>query len=172
MRICRTIWTAAFLVAAALPARADTANTIGLAQGMASPPARIADVSWIAGHWRGPGIGGEAEEIWSGAEAGAMMCAIRVVKDGRPWFYEISLIAEDKGSLVLRVKHFNADLSGWEEKAVVQNFPLVKLEANAVYFDGITYRKRGADGMDVYVMIRHRDGKVTEGRFAYTRVRN
>ena len=50
------------------------------------------------GHWRGPGIGGQAEEIWSTPRACVMMCAFRIIKDGKsPWFYEISLIAEDKG---------------------------------------------------------------------------
>jgi hypothetical protein len=155
---------------AATSAAADTANTKSLAPGAASPAATLADVAWITGHWRGTGLGGEAEEIWSAPKAGAMMCAFRVIKDGKPWFYEITLIAEDKGSLVLRVKHFNADLTGWEEKAVVQNFPLVKVETNAVYFDGITYRRRADGGMDVYVSIHHRDGTVSEGQFRYARV--
>src|ERR1700741_1016083 len=101
MRIYRTICTAVLLAAlAATPSAADTANTKSLAAGAASPPAKIADGAWITGHRRGPGIGGEAEEIWSAPEAGAMMCAFRVIKDGKVWFYEISLIAEDKGSLV------------------------------------------------------------------------
>jgi hypothetical protein len=172
MSIYRTICAGILAAAlAATAANAGTAHTVTLAAGAASPPAKIADVGWITGHWRGPGIGGQAEEIWSAPEGGAMMCAFRVLKDGKVWFYEISLIAEDKGSLVLRVKHFNADLTGWEEKAEVENSALVKLEPDAVYFDGITFRKRPDGGMDVYVTIKHRDGSVSEGHFDYKRVR-
>jgi hypothetical protein len=171
MRVYRVLCAAAvFAVLTTAMAQADTANTKSLASGAASPPATLADVAWIKGHWRGPGIGGQAEEIWSAPDGGAMMCAFRVLKDGKVWFYEISLIAEDKGSLVLRVKHFNADLTGWEEKAEVQNFALVKIEKDAVYFDGITFRKSADGGMDVYVSIHHRDNSVTEGHFDYARV--
>ena len=41
-----------------------TEHTVRLDSGMASPPATLADVAWIQGHWRGPGLGGISEEFW------------------------------------------------------------------------------------------------------------
>lgn len=58
-------------------------------------------------------------------------------------------------------KDSNADFSGWEEKSEFVSFPLVKLTANAVYFDGLTYRRDGPDRIKVYVAIEN-DGVVQE----------
>ena len=64
------------------------------------------------------------------------------------------LIVEDKGSLSVKLKHFNADFSGWEEQDGFVSFPLVKLTADAAYFDGLTYRRDGPDRLKVYVAIK------------------
>ena len=45
-----------------------------------------------------------------------MMGSYRLVKDDKVIFYELQTIVEQGSSLVFRLKHFNADLSGWEEK--------------------------------------------------------
>jgi hypothetical protein len=36
--------------------------------------------------------------------------------DGSPVFNELLLLREEKGSLMVRLKHFDPDLIGWEEK--------------------------------------------------------
>lgn len=38
-------------------------------------------------------------------------------------FSEYMQIAPDGDSLIVRLKHFNADLTGWEEKDKTVNFP-------------------------------------------------
>lgn len=38
-----------------------------------SPPATLAAVGWLEGHWLGDGLGGVSEEIWSPPRGGVMM---------------------------------------------------------------------------------------------------
>ena len=81
------------------------------------------------------------------------------------------LAGEIGGSLEYRLKHFNADLTGWEEKAEVRSFPLVAREGDAWYFDGLTVRRDGADGLIGAVNARFKDGTQKEFVLRYKRVR-
>jgi hypothetical protein len=56
-------------------------------------------------------------------------------------FYEIMTIVAEGGSISYRLKHFNADLTGWEEKNEVQSFGLVAREGDTWFFDGLTIRR-------------------------------
>jgi hypothetical protein len=49
--------------------------------------------------------------------------------------------AEDQGSLVLKLKHFNADFTAWEAKERFVTFQLVKLREKELFFDGLTFRR-------------------------------
>src|SRR5688572_24666958 len=93
------------------------ANTIRLPDGSARPTARIADWAWIAGRWQGQGLGGSVDEVWSEPAGGSMVGHFRLVRDGKPVFYEIMTVIEVEGSLEMRLKHVNPDMTGWEEKA-------------------------------------------------------
>ncbi|HKZ81681.1 MAG TPA: DUF6265 family protein [Pyrinomonadaceae bacterium] len=99
----------------------DSAHTLKLDEKGVSPPASIAAVSWIAGHRRAAALGGVCEEIWSEPVGNSMVGMFRFVKDGKVVFYELMTIEEDK-SLVLKIKHFNPDLSGWERKMLPRTF--------------------------------------------------
>ena len=126
---------------------------------MAGPSARLADLGWIVGSWEGEGIAGApAIEAWSPAAAGQIPGHFRQLKpDGSVMFYEFLALVEKDGSLMLRLKHFNADLSGWEEKAVVREFPLTKVTRDRWEFSGITYQREGRSRMTVTVLIRNAD---------------
>jgi hypothetical protein len=136
-----------------------------------SPPATLADVAWLAGHWVGDGLGGVSEETWSPARAGTMMGTYRLVKDGKPVFYEFLLLAEENGTLAMKLKHFNPDFSGWEEKTGFVTFKLVAVEPRAAHFDGLSYVREGEDEMRIYLILRERDGRVHEELFKMRRVR-
>ena len=148
-----------------------TENTVRLAEGSASPPATITDMAWFAGHWTGEGLGGQVEEIWSPAQAGAMMGMFRLLLDGKTAFYELMTLTEEGGSLSLRVKHFNPDLTGWEEKGETVDFPLVAIAGDRLFFDGLTFHRHGSDAVTIYVAISAKDGAVREEAFRFTRVR-
>ncbi len=146
-----------------------TANTLTLAAGQKSAPARIEDMAWYAGQWCGSGLGGINEEIWSTPRAGVMMGMYRLIKDGKPVFYELLTMLEEKGSLVIRLKHFHPDLKGWEERDESEEFAFVARRDGRLYFDGMTFEPSGPDAVTVYLAIEHKDGKVTEESFRYTR---
>lgn len=84
-------------------------------------------------------------------------------------FYEMMAITEVRGSLEFRLKHFNADLTGWEEKAVVRSFPLVAVDKDTWYFDGLTIKRDGPNGMTGAVKVLQKDGSSQELVFQYHR---
>ena len=147
-----------------------TERTFRLKGGEKSPSAAIADMAWLAGRWVGEALGGVSEEIWSEPRAGAMMGMYRLVRDGKPIFYELLTIVEENGSLMLRLKHFNADLTGWEEKLKTIDFPLVAKGEGAVHFDGMSFHPKGSDALTVYLAINQKDGSVREETFTYRRL--
>lgn len=139
-----------------------------LPDGQASPPARVEDVAWLQGRWIGEGLGGCSEENISPPVGGQMMGMFRQTKpDGALWFYEFYTIAPKGGSIVMRIKHFNPDLTGWEEKGGFAEFPLVAIEKGAVYFDGLTYARDGGNGLNAAVRI----GDSDKGVFTLHRAR-
>lgn len=146
-------------------------NTRSLPPGAPSPAASIDDLAWLIGHWQGEGLGGQSFETISPPVAGQMAGHFQQVKDGKISFYEIYHFVPRGHSLLLRLKHFNADLTGWEEKGQSVEFPLVAIEKDAVYFDGLTMRRTGADGFESFVLIKHKDGRTEEAGFRYKRIK-
>ncbi|MFN2385191.1 MAG: DUF6265 family protein [Thermoanaerobaculia bacterium] len=156
---------AAGLVGAAPAARGQagsTPNTLKLEKSQASPKAKVADLAWLTGRWVGEFMGGRGEEIFAPPEGDTMIGMFRLVRDGKIVFSELIYIVEEEGSLVLKLKHFDRELKGWEEKDVVRAFPLVKRTESEAYFDGITYRKEGPDGMRFFVAVRQKNGEIQE----------
>lgn len=122
-----------------------------------SPSATLADLNWLPGHWKGEGLGGASEEIIAPAAGGQMMGMFRQSEaSGELKFYEFYLFAETENSLTLRIKHFTPALHGWEEKHDYVEFPLVSLGDDAVYFDGLTYKKTGPNTLSSAVNIEGR----------------
>ena len=103
--------------------------------------------------------------------AGAMMGMFRLVKEDKVVFYEFFHLAEDSGTLILRLKHFHPNLKGWEEKDATIDFPLVRLGNEELIFEGMTFKKSGPDSILVTVMIGSRTGPAREEKFQYRRVK-
>ncbi len=161
--------TACLASAAAAQSR-NTEHTLKLDDPDSRPPATIADVAWMAGSWQGEAFGGAVEEVWTPPSAGTMAGMFKLVSGGSPALYEFQLIVEEEGSLILKLKHYGADFSGWEDKDEFVSFPLVKLTEDAAFFSGLTYRRAGPDELEVHVAI-ERDGKQHEERLALRRAR-
>lgn len=161
---------AALTVGQATAAR--TANTVRLVEGASMPAAKIADAAWLAGNWTGEGLGGAVDEVWSAPGGNAMVGHFRLVRDGKPIFYEIMTILEQGGSLELRLKHVNPDMTGWEEKNDCVTFRLAKIERDALYFEGLTFRRVNPDLVEGYLALRDRaTNTVREEKFIYRRVK-
>ena len=125
-------------------------------------------MKWLSGHWRGRAFGGLIEEVWTPATGGSMMGSFKLIVENQVQFYEIETISEENGTLIFRLKHFNRDLKGWEEKDRTIDFKLVKVTENKVYFNGMTIEKISDKEINIYVAIKDK-GRTTEEKFTYTR---
>lgn len=140
-------------------------NTLKL-EDNASPNANINDVVWIAGHWQGEALGGITEEVWTKPLGKSMMGSFKLVSEGVVQFYELCTITEENNSLLLRIKHFDKELKGWEEKDTSIEFPLVKIEKNKAFFDGLTFEKISEEELNIYVIF-NEEGEEIEMKFNY-----
>ena len=150
------IVSAVFLLATPLAAE----ETKRLAPGAEPAPASLEDVAFLVGRWQGVGIGGAAaHEHWF-PPTGSTMVGTFIQEDaeGGIRFTEHLYITEEEGTLIMRLKHFNADLSSWEEKADTTDFRFIEAGECAAYFNGLTLRCDGDDGLLAAVAMQ-RDGK-------------
>ena len=150
----------ALLASSAVAAEKVTERTWKLSADEKSPPATLADMQWLTGHWIGEAFGGKTEELWTQSAGPNMSGLYRLVKGEKTIFYELMVVTEENGSLVFRLKHFNADLTGWEEKNEVRSFPLVVKKDGAMHFEGMSFHPQG-DKLTVYLAVDH-DGKPPE----------
>jgi hypothetical protein len=149
-----------------------TTHTVTAPPGHPTLRATLNDLPWLDGHWRGtPDARGTwGEEIWLPAAAGARAAVFRMLRGEQVWFYELVLLREVDGGLVLELKHFHADLTGWEERTEVRRFPLLALTENEARFDGMTYRREDARTLVAWVAVSSGDGRVEELELRYQRV--
>ncbi len=132
-------------------------------------PATIDDLAWLAGYWRGEGLGGQVEELWSSPLAGRMIGAFRLIKDDETVFSEALQLEQDGESLVMRVKHFTPEFVGWEEKGDSVDFRLIRTEGKTAYFNGLTLQASDADTLHIYLVLKGRDGQTREETFRLQR---
>jgi hypothetical protein len=170
----RSAMMALLIVASAVThaARAQlpyTEHTLRADSSVSRATATLSQVAWLAGHWLGDGLGAVVEETWLAASGGAMAGVFRLVRGDSVEFYELVTLVEERGSLVLRLKHFRSDLTGWEAQEQSVTFPLLRVERNHFWFDGLTMQQVSADEMHVWVAL-ERAGNVGEALFRYRRV--
>jgi len=157
------------LLSSQLYAQDKFSNTLFYDDSTGSPNATLAATSWVAGHWRGEVFGGIAEEIWTPPLGGSMMCVFKLISDNKVNFYEIVTISEVDNTLILKLKHFHANLKGWEEKDETVDFRLVKVTENKVFFDGFTFERISDTEINMYVVIED-GGQQSEVKFNYKQV--
>lgn len=160
-----------FCAAAAFGQEKQTENTLKLSVDKKGEKATISDMAWLSGTWKGSGLGGVNEEIWSAPQGGIMMGMYRMLKDGKPVFYEFLTLSESDGSLLMRLKHFHPNFVGWEEKDKTVDFRYIKKEGARIYFEGLTWELAGKDDLSIYLAIGGKDGSVREEVFRYKRER-
>lgn len=145
-------------------------NTLSFDAKKEVPRASIEDFAWVAGHWKGEAFGGIVEELWTPPLGDSMMGSFKLVNEGKTSFYEIEVLREVDDTVILQLKHFHDNLKGWEEKDETVDFPLIKLEENKAYFDGLTFHRVSADELIMYVVVSDA-GEHQEVKFHYTRVK-
>lgn len=136
-----------------------------LEEGQSPGKGKLDQLDWLTGYWKGAGLGGTCDEIWMPAIDNSMAGIFRYAKDGKVQFTEYLHIEEQGESLSVKLKHFNRDLSPWEEKDKWAEFKLVKIEGQTAYFDGLTYH-RDEDVLIFRASIKSNDkSRVEEIRF-------
>jgi hypothetical protein len=166
----------ALLIAAAAGQAEEPLETRLGNQGAEAPRARLDQVEWLVGRWRGEGIGGApALENWDPPQGRTMLGTfVQLDEEGEIRFTELMYLREVEGSLELALKHFNPDLTSWEEKEEVERFALVAIEPCAAFFEGLTVRCADPDmpGEGLVVAVRAGvadDGAARELVFRYAR---
>lgn len=144
-------------------------NSKFLEEGQESPPAKLSDLEWLAGHWQGEAFGGITEELWSPPLGGSMMGSFKLVANNQVSFYELMSITEENNSLLMRIKHFDWELKGWEEKDETIDFKLVEATSDHFFFDGLSIQKISKDEIKIFVVIEH-EGQKSEVEFPYKRI--
>lgn len=164
--------TLALLPAALAASSPNSAHTLKLDEGAAPARATLADFTWLAGHWIGTGFGGaHVEEMWTAPLGASMQGMFRLVRDGRAQVYEQIVLVAVGDTVEMRLKHFDAQLKGWEQKDEFVAFPLVRHEPRAAYFAGLTYRLDDDGGLRVWLVTKGRDGAASEQEMLYRRAR-
>lgn len=130
---------------------------------------KLENIAWISGTWHGEAFGGKVEEIWSEPSGGSMMATFKLLVEGQIGFYEIEVIREINNSLLLQLKHFKANLKGWETKDETVDFPLKYITKDKVVFEGMTFQRISDTQMTVFVDVKNDAGEIEELKFEYTR---
>ena len=142
---------------------------------LAGPPDQIDELAWLAGNWAGTGIGGApAGETYSAPAGGQMVGHFyQLSGDGEVSFYElITFVPDGAGSLVLRLKHFDAAMRGWEGPAAGEalEFPLTGKAPDRWEFSAVTFHRMGEDALRITVETRNGDGSEEQLVFDLERV--
>ena len=124
-------------------------NTIRLEEGKSSPSATLQDVKWMSGNWVVNSSIGYCEENWGVPSGNTMMFCFKMVRNGTVFFYELGHIEQKDTTILLKIRHFDSALQPITQ-SMQEEFKLVKIDKNRVYFEGITYEK-SSTGMNVYV---------------------
>jgi len=127
----------------------------------AAAVAALDEFAFVEGRWCGRALDGAVEERWEAPFGDAMSGTMTLVREGSVVFHEFFVITEAAGGWQLRLKHFNADVVGWEAQDEVVTFPLIAVADGRAEFDGLVIQRTGADRLRVEVV----DGPV----FDYTR---
>lgn len=157
--------------AMASAAEPHTEHTWQLSEGESRPAATLADAAMLVGSWTGTAFGQRFEETWNPPSAGTMVGMFKLLGGDGVSFYELMLLAEEEGTLFLKVKHFSADFTAWEDEASYVTFKLVKKSPGELHFGGLSFYRRSDDRIDGYIVMRSGD-QVSEQALVFERARD
>jgi hypothetical protein len=106
--------------------------------------------AFLEGRWCGSALGGEVRERWEAPFGDAMTGSMTVVRNGEVYFHELFTIVNGDGGFELRLKHFGADMVGWETRDEVVVFALVAARPGMVDLEGLTMM---GDGERLAVLV-------------------
>jgi len=120
----------------------------------------IDDFAFLQGFWSGSGFGGVSEEMWMPAADGSMFGIFKQSSAAGITFTEFMEIIRIGTDFVLRLKHFNPDFTGWEQKDEYVTFRLQSVAPNQVVFNGLSYTLVDPTHLRIELRLREDDGSV------------
>jgi hypothetical protein len=81
----------------------------------AAPGPRLADFSWLEGHWRGDWGPRIAEQVWMAPKAGMMLGDFRLIENDKVLVIEFFTLVEKNGGIGFYFRHFTPELVPWEK---------------------------------------------------------
>ena len=125
--------------------------------------AKVADLAWMSGTWRGRDDKGEFEETWSSAANGSIIGMFRMGSGDKSTFFEFETMTQEGDEVVLRIRHYREKMVDADAAPMV--WSVAKLAANEVVFEcpgeGFVRKlqyKRDGDGLSAHIESQH-DGK-------------
>ena len=128
------------------------------------------DLAWLEGCWEGPAFDGFAKECWVTGPDGHMTGLLQLEEEGKIVFTEIFHLADFEEGPSLRVKHFNADMTGWEEKDGFNAFKLQRTEPGLGVFSGLTLRLEEDGRQTIELVLTNKEGERWTETIVYERV--
>lgn len=148
-----------------------TGNTFRCSAKDARQNVSISHFNILEGSWTGEGLGGYCEEYWSPMKDSLMIGMFRFMENEKTVFSEFMYLMHDSAGWLLRVKHFNPDFTGWEEKNKSVSFRLIRTDENRLLFNGLTFEKPDEDILIIYLAMKNENGKQTEERFVFKKAK-
>ena len=117
---------------------------------LAGPPAaRIDQMAWLAGQWRGEGTPTDRIDAFVlPPSGGGMVGVFRRVRGGQVTTHALAYVAEESGSLVLRSKLFDSALRGRQSQDAPRPQRLESISSTSVRFEKAWVVRRD-DGIEL-----------------------
>ncbi|MBK9170879.1 MAG: hypothetical protein IPM24_25955 [Bryobacterales bacterium] len=136
----------------------------------------VADLGWLAGHWRAERGGAVIEEVWTAPEQGNMTGMFRMLQEGRVVFFELFSAEDSIGGAVVYLRHFRAGLLALEDREKPMRWAVEEVSAGLLVlrrFDDrlapakLTYRLEGDEL--VATLERPQGGEEAVSEYRYRR---
>lgn len=129
----------------------------------------IEDFGFLQGYWQGTGFDGQSEEIWMPPVDGRMFGIFKQSQDTDLIFTELMEIVETDDGFILRLKHFNPDFSGWEEKSDYITFKLTSVSEFKAVFGGLSYEIVAPNSLQIKLDMHSDNGNIVTETFDFQR---
>jgi hypothetical protein len=94
----------------------------------------VSDLERLTGYWRGRTKDGMVEEYWLPEVRGNKACVFRWIRGGDIYIYEIAAVVERGGELHMLLRHFDRELTAWEEKDKPRDLVITELTPTKIVF--------------------------------------
>ena len=95
----------------------------------------LKDLAFLDGHWMGTYNGGPIEASWTAPLGNNIVGYIRMIREDKPYLYEIFAFEQTEAGPVARVKHFKPGLISVEEKEVADTYAFIEAKKNQALFE-------------------------------------